>query len=103
MGRRLPHAGSRLATGSAMILPLLALLAGIAPGHTLHVGPTAIPTIGEAVRRSHPGDTVVVAAGVYREPTIVVDRRIVIFGVGWPVVDGQGRHQGHRSQGLRHR
>jgi nitrous oxidase accessory protein len=76
-----------------MILPLLALLAGIAPGHTLHVGPTAIPTIGEAVRRSHPGDTVAVAAGVYREPTIVVDRRIVIFGVGWPVVDGQGARQ----------
>ena len=52
----------------------------------------AIPTLAEAIRRAAPGDTILVQAGVYREPTIVVDRRVTILGQGYPAFDGEGTH-----------
>lgn len=52
-----------------------------------------IRTLGEAVRQASPGDTIVVRAGSYREPTVIVDRRVVILGEGRPVFDGQGTHE----------
>ena len=48
--------------------------------------------IGAAVSASHDGDTVVVHAGVYREPLVTVARRIVLIGDGEPVLDGEGKH-----------
>jgi nitrous oxidase accessory protein len=45
-------------------------------------------SIGEAVRAARPGAVVLVQAGVYREPTIVLDKPIELLGAGAPVVDG---------------
>lgn len=71
-----------------MIVPLVAALAGV-----LVVSPTGpYHTIGEAVARAAPGDTVLVRAGTYREPLIRVTRRIVILGEGGPVLVG-GAHE----------
>lgn len=53
----------------------------------------ALTSIGEAVRRAAPGARILVEPGVYREPTIVVDRPVTIEGEGWPVVDGEGKRQ----------
>lgn len=65
---------------------LLLALAGV-----ITVSPTGpVRSLGEAIRRSQPGDTIVVQAGVYTEPTVEVDRRVVILGVGRPVFDGAG-------------
>lgn len=49
--------------------------------------------IAEAIRRVKPGGTVVVRAGHYREPLIVVDRPVTIVGEGSPTLDGEGRHE----------
>ncbi len=38
------------------------------------------------------GDTVVVHAGIYREPLVTIDKRIVLVGEGAPVLDGEGKH-----------
>src|SRR5690606_19942381 len=48
-------------------------------------------TIGAAVRAAPGGARILVRPGVYREPTILVDRPLVIEGEGRPVVDGEGR------------
>lgn len=65
---------------------LLLALAGV-----ITVTPTGpVRTLGEAVRRAQPGDTILVRAGRYAEPTILVDRRVVILGEGQPVFDGEG-------------
>ncbi|HYV98709.1 MAG TPA: nitrous oxide reductase family maturation protein NosD [Gemmatimonadaceae bacterium] len=49
-----------------------------------------VRTITAALGRAHPGDRIVVTAGTYREPTIVVRTpRVIIEGQGWPVIDGQ--------------
>lgn len=46
------------------------------------------PSIADAVRAARPGDTIVVAAGTYREPTIVVDKPLTLIGQPGAVLDG---------------
>ena len=50
----------------------------------------AVRTITEALATARPGDRIVVRAGTYREPTLVVNTpRLVLEGEGWPVLDGE--------------
>ncbi|MFI5228717.1 MAG: nitrous oxide reductase family maturation protein NosD [Gemmatimonadales bacterium] len=57
------------------------------------VSPTgALHTIAAGVAAARDGDTVVVRAGTYREPQVVVGKRIVLDGADAPVLDGQGTH-----------
>ena len=53
------------------------------------VRPDAPPSIAEAVRAARAGDRIIVSRGVYREPTIVVDRPVTIVGEPGAVLDGQ--------------
>jgi nitrous oxidase accessory protein len=50
-------------------------------------------SIGAAIRAAAPGARILVRPGVYREPTIVVDRAVTIEGEGYPVIDGEGERQ----------
>ena len=52
-----------------------------------------VRTLSEAIRTAPPGARIVVRAGTYREPTIVVDKPLEITGEGWPVLDGEGARQ----------
>ena len=55
----------------------------------LEVSPNgAVSSIRDAVRRAAPGAVITVRAGVYREPTIVVDRRVTLVGDSGAVLDG---------------
>ena len=59
----------------------------------LDVSPTAtILSLGAAVAAARTGDTIVVHAGLYREPLVVVDKRLTILGDGEAVLDGEGKH-----------
>lgn len=61
---------------------------------TLRVSPTgAIRTITDAVRMAPAGARIVVASGIYREPTLLVEQPLEIVGEGWPVLDGEGARQ----------
>jgi nitrous oxidase accessory protein len=51
------------------------------------------PTLTEALAQAPEGSRVVVEPGVYREPTLVVDRPLEIVGEGWPVLDGEGEQE----------
>ena len=80
-----------------------ALVVASAPGagaqpaaarRTIEVAPGgAVHSIGEAVRLARAGDRVLVHAGLFREPTIVVDKPLVIEGDGYPTLDGEGKRQ----------
>ena len=49
-----------------------------------------VRTITAALAAAKPGDRIIVHAGTYREPTIIVRTpRLVIEGQGWPVLDGE--------------
>ncbi|HRP07091.1 MAG TPA: nitrous oxide reductase family maturation protein NosD [Gemmatimonadales bacterium] len=47
-------------------------------------------SLGEAVRAAPPGSTITVSAGVYREPTVQVDRAVTIAGEQGAIMDGEG-------------
>ncbi len=90
----------RLDSTRAGFVPLgLAMMLGGQPApsaaqDTLHVGPDrAHTTITAALEAANPGDRVVVHEGLYREPTLVVDRPLELVGEGWPVLDGEGERE----------
>lgn len=57
---------------------------------TIVVGPDGPgSTVTGAVAQAAPGDRIVVRAGIYREPTIVVDKPLTIVGEGEAVLDGE--------------
>ncbi|HET7620577.1 MAG TPA: nitrous oxide reductase family maturation protein NosD [Gemmatimonadaceae bacterium] len=88
----LPH--TILACLAAAVVVLAASPLSLAAQHTVVVSPRGpIRTIAEGVRSASPGDRIVVEAGTYREPTIIVDKRVEIEGVGLPVLDGEGERQ----------
>ncbi|HET9984903.1 MAG TPA: nitrous oxide reductase family maturation protein NosD [Longimicrobiales bacterium] len=52
---------------------------------------TRFGSVTAAVRAAAAGDTIVVPAGVYREPTIVVGRPVTLVGRPGAVLDGEGK------------
>jgi nitrous oxidase accessory protein len=52
-----------------------------------------VRTLTEALRLAPAGGRIIVKSGVYREPTIIVNKPVVIVGEGNPVLDGQGERQ----------
>lgn len=73
---------------------LLALCCAVSAGaQRIDVSPTGrVRTVGAGVAAARPGDTVVVHAGTYREPTVLIDKRLVLLGDGKPVLDGENKH-----------
>lgn len=73
---------------------LLSLVSMSAPTDELQVCATcAFTTIQQAVDSAPSEATIRVAAGVYREPTIIVKKPVRIIGVDNPVIDGQNKQQ----------
>lgn len=80
----------------AAVLLVLALLAPAAAAaqRTLTVAPgSALSTVTAALRQARDGDRIVVRAGTYREPMLVVERRVELVGEGNPVLDGGRERQ----------
>lgn len=48
-----------------------------------------IKTIKRAIELAKPNDTIIVYKGVYREGNIVVDKKVILQGNGFPILDGQ--------------
>jgi nitrous oxidase accessory protein len=45
------------------------------------------------VERAAPGDTVRIPSGVHRPGRIVVDKKLVLMGIDWPILDGDADNQ----------
>lgn len=54
---------------------------------------SAHKSIKDAIRQAQPGDTILVKSGIYREKEIVINKRLLLKGVDWPVLDGEHRYQ----------
>ena len=72
---------------SVVVVALLAC-ASAAPAQRAVVARPAGRSVQQAVQLARPGDTVIVSEGVYTEPTIVIDRPLVIVGRGNAILDG---------------
>ena len=80
-----------LLLASGLSAAVLAAQTGVADVIVSPAGP--VRTVGEALRIVRPGGRVVVRAGVYREPTIVVSRPVTIVGDSGAVLDGENARQ----------
>lgn len=74
-----------------VFLSLFLALPGLVGAQTTHVASPDGRSISAAIQQAEPGDRVVVRDGVYREPTIVVDKRIELVGERGAVLDGEGQ------------
>jgi len=79
----------------AFALALAALATDPAPpARRIVVGPEGVvATVTAALRLARPGDTIVVTAGIYREPRIEVRVPVTLLGVGAAILDGGGDHE----------
>ncbi len=79
---------------AAVVLGLAAAVHSATAQRTIVVSPAgAVRSIGAAVRVAEPGTRIIVTAGTYREPMIVVDKSVEIIGEAWPTLDGEGQRQ----------
>jgi nitrous oxidase accessory protein len=77
---------------SALVLALAP--ATVAAQPTISVSPSGpVRTIAAALNAAPPNASVVVKAGVYREPTIVVSRPVQIIGEPGAIIDGENARQ----------
>lgn len=53
----------------------------------------AFATVTAAIQAARTGDTVLVSAGLYREKNLIVDKKIVLKGTGYPVLDGEKKYE----------
>ncbi len=81
--------GSRALGAAVWILTQGGALLAQGP-RVIDVRPDRAPSIAQAIRAARPGDRIVLARGVYREPTIVVDRSLTITGKPGAILDGGG-------------
>lgn len=78
----------------SFIILLLTLYCG-ASAKTIRVGRQhPLKSINRALQQAVAGDTVLVFPGVYREGTIIIEKGIVLKGINYPVIDGQGKFEG---------
>jgi nitrous oxidase accessory protein len=79
--------------GSAALLVAALTQASPAAADTLVVSPSGpLRSLAEAVRTAPAGSLVIVRAGHYREPAILIDRPLTILGEGQPVIEPTGDH-----------
>ncbi|GGG84542.1 copper ABC transporter substrate-binding protein [Parapedobacter pyrenivorans] len=69
-------------------------VSGMSYAATIQVGASYhIKSINHALGLVADGDTIRVHAGVYREGNIAIRKRVVLIGVGNPVIDGEKQHE----------
>jgi nitrous oxidase accessory protein len=58
--------------------------------HSIHVGKQfAVKSIRQAIQQANDTDTIIVHQGLYREGSIVINKKIVFLGYDYPILDAQ--------------
>lgn len=70
------------------------LIFSSASAKTILVGSTRMhKTIRSGLNAALAGDTVIVDHGFYREKNLVINKRITLKGIGYPVLDGENKYE----------
>ena len=63
-------------------------------GHIIHVGPLhKVKSIRTAIRIANNGDTILVAAGMYKEGNLIISKQLTLIGDKYPIIDGQNKYE----------
>ena len=63
-------------------------------GKQFHVGKNkVIQSIKEAINNCSKGDSIFVYGGVYKEGNIIINKPLSLFGIDYPVLDGQKKYE----------
>lgn len=82
---------TRFSFAIAAILLTASLAVSPVPARTIVVDPEGeVRSIHEAVALAQAGDSILVSPGIYREPTIEIDRALVLIGQTGAILDGDG-------------
>lgn len=76
------------------IIFIFLLFSSFLHANVIEVGPNKpIKSIKKAISLAKVGDTILVNNGIYKEGNIVIDKKIVFIGKGYPVLDGQKKFE----------
>src|SRR5947199_379937 len=53
----------------------------------------ATNSIHKAINNAHNGDTLVIQQGLYKEHDITIQKRLLIIGEGFPIIDAESKYQ----------
>lgn len=70
------------------IFLLFQLISAASIGNTITVGTGLIKSIKQAIAIAHPGDTLHIMPGRYKEGNIIIEKPLTIIGKNFPVLDG---------------
>ena len=78
-----------------VIVILMALIFWVESfGHIIHVGPLhKVKSIRTAIRIANNGDTILVAAGMYKEGNLIISKQLTLIGDKYPIIDGQNKYE----------
>ena len=77
-----------------ILLLLFLATPGLLTAKTIIVsGNGEVRSLKSALLLTVPGDTIVVKPGTYREGNVIITTPVVILGEGYPVFDGENRHE----------
>ena len=63
-------------------------------GHIIHVGPLhKVKSIRTAIRIANNRDTILVAAGMYKEGNLIISKQLTLIGDKYPIIDGQNKFE----------
>lgn len=83
-----------MVTGSRLLTLLFLGAVWPVSANVITVGPSRQwPTIHAAMVAAQPGDTLQVHPGTYREGNILVRKPLCFIGIGYPVIDGEGKYE----------
>lgn len=74
------------------IILFLFLLPFRSEATTTNVQPGQL-AITKAIAAAHAGDTLFIQPGFYREPPIIINKKLTIIGIGTPAIDGNGKNE----------
>ena len=77
-----------------LLFVCLLFISSLLSARTIVVGPDEdIRSIKAAVAAAASGDTIQIKPGTYREGNILIDKPIVLIGLGFPVLDGENKYE----------
>ncbi len=76
-----------------IVASILLIMCNEVLSDTIYVSQNQYPTITDAISKARKGDIILVHPGLYREGNIIIDKKLTLIGIDYPVVDGSDSNE----------